>query len=99
MKFISVREFRANTAAMREELAKQQIVLTSNGHPFALVTPVEADSVMEESLAIAQTRARLALDRAANRAGRDGRDATTMDEIDAIVAKARAENRAKTGDK
>lgn len=99
MKFVSVREFRANTTAIREELEQQQIVLTSNGQPFALVTPVAADSVMEESLAIARARAKLALDRAASKAGRDGRDAMSMEEIDAVVAQARAENRAKTGNK
>lgn len=98
MKFVTVREFRANTAAMRKELEdEQQLVLTSNGRPFALVTPVEPDTVMEESLAVARARARLALDRAAMKARKDGRDAMAMDEIDAIIADVRKKRRERVG--
>ena len=87
MKFVTVREFRANTAVMRKDLdEEQQIILTSNGRPFAMVTPVGPDTVMEESLAVTRARARVALDRAATKAGKDGRDAMTRDDIDAIIA-------------
>jgi len=100
MKFVTVREFRANTASMRKELKnEQQLVLTSNGRPFAMVTPVEPDTVMEESLAVTRARARLALDRAAMKARRDGRDAMTMDEIDAIIADVRKKRRKRAGTK
>ena len=100
MKFVTVREFRANTAAMRKELEnEQQLVLTSNGRPFAMVAPVEPDTVMEESLAVTRARARLALDRAAMKARKDGRDAMTMDEIDAIIADVRKKRRKRVGKK
>ncbi len=100
MKFVTVREFRANTATMRKELeSEQQLVLTSNGRPFAMVTPVEPDTVMEECLAVTRARAGLALDRAAIKAGKDGRDAMTMDEIDAIIADVRQQRRRKVGKK
>lgn len=100
MKFVTVREFRANTAAMRKELEnEQQLVLTSNGRPFAMVTPVKPDTVMEESLAVTRARARLALDRAAMKARKDGRDAMTMDAIDAIIADVRKKRRKRVGKK
>lgn len=100
MKFVTVREFRANTATMRKELEnEQQLVLTSNGRPFAMVTPVEPDTVMEESLAVTRARAQLALDRAAMKARKDGRDTMTMDEIDAIIADVRKQRRKRVGKK
>jgi hypothetical protein len=53
--------------------------------------------VMEESLAV--TRARLGLDRAATKARKDGRDAMTMDEIDAIIADVHEQRRRNVGRK
>ena len=49
MKFVTVRQFRSNTAKVCKELETgREIVLTSNGKPFAMLTPVDPDAVEEE---------------------------------------------------
>ena len=94
MKFVTVREFRSNVAGVREELAtEREIVLTSNGKPFAMLTPVEPDTVEEEASAIREARARLAIDRIREHARKTGLDKMTMKEIDALIAKVRRERR------
>jgi antitoxin (DNA-binding transcriptional repressor) of toxin-antitoxin stability system len=58
MKFVTIRDLRGNTARLRRDLREdREIVLTANGRPFALMTPVEPDTVEEELLAIRRARA------------------------------------------
>jgi len=71
----------------------REVVVTANGRPFAGMTRVEPDGVEEEILAIRRARARTALSRIRAKAKADGLDRMTMDEIDAIIAKARRERR------
>ena len=94
MKFVSVREFRSNTATVRQELeTEREIVLTSNGKPFAMLTPVEPDTVEDEASAIRQARARLAIDRIRDHARKTGLDKLTMREVDDLIANVRRERR------
>ena len=94
MKFVSIRDLRSDTAAIRRDLqANREIVVTANGRPIALMTHVDPDTVEEEILAIRRARARAALSRTRARAKAEGLDRLTMDEIDDIVATARREGR------
>lgn len=94
MKFVSVRELRASTAQLREDLKKdREIVVTVNGRPFALMTPIEPDTVEEEVLALRRARAQAALTRARAKAEAEGLDRMSMDEIDAVIASVRRERR------
>ena len=94
MKFISIRDLRSNTAQLRKDLeTDRDVLVTANGRPFALMTRVEPDNVEEELMAIRQARARAAISRIRAKAKADGLDRLTMDEIDAIIAKARRERR------
>ena len=94
MKFVTVREFRGNTANVRKRLeTEREIILTSNGKPFAMLTPVEPDTVEEEVAAVRQARARVAMDRIREHARRTGLDKMTMDEIIALIAKVRSKRR------
>jgi antitoxin (DNA-binding transcriptional repressor) of toxin-antitoxin stability system len=95
MKFVTIRDLRGNTARLRKDLQQdREIVLTANGRPFALMTPVEPDTVEEEVLAIRRARAQAALSRIRAKAKADGLDRINMSEIDAIIAKVRRERRA-----
>jgi len=95
MKFVAIRDLRANTAALRKDLeANTEIVVTANGRPFALMTRVEPDTVEEEVVALRQARARVAIDRMRERAKAQGLDRLTMDEIDAIIADVREKRQA-----
>ncbi len=95
MKFVTIREFRNNTAAIRRELqTEREIILTANGRPFAMMTRVSPDTVEEEVVALRRARARILFDQVAAQAKAAGMDKWTMKEIDALIAKARAERRA-----
>jgi len=92
MKLVSVREFRSNTATIRKELeVEREIVLTSNGKPFALLTPLEPATVEDEVLAIRRARARLAVDRIRAHARQTGLDKMPLKDINAEIAAARRE--------
>jgi len=94
MKFLTIKDLRSSTAQLRRDLqAQREVVVTANGRPFAVMTRVEPDGVEEEILAIRRARARAALSRIRAKAKADGLDKMTMDEIDAIIAKARRERR------
>ena len=92
MKFVTIRDFRNKTSTIRKALTSEhEIVLTSNGRPFALLTDVDEDSFEEKLAALRRTRAYAVLDRIRTKAKATGVDKLTMEEIDAEIAKARRE--------
>ena len=96
MQFVTIRDFRSNTAAIRKALERgRDIVLTANGRPFAILSAVNPDNVEEELLAIRRARARMALDHIRAKAKAEGVDGMSSAEIDGVVAKARSESRSR----
>ena len=92
MKFVSVRDFRNKTAAIRKALkTEHEIVVTSNGRPFAILAEVDEETFEERLKALRRARARALLDRIQARAKERGVDKLTMKEIDAEIAAARRE--------
>jgi antitoxin (DNA-binding transcriptional repressor) of toxin-antitoxin stability system len=94
MRFVPIRELRTKTASIRQDLAKaREIVLTANGRPFAVMTPVNPDTVEEEIQAIRRARAKAAVDAIRDASRAAGGNKLTMDEIDAEIAAARRARR------
>lgn len=94
MKFVAIRELRSKTASIRQDLAEaREIVLTANGRPFAVMTPVSPDTVEEEIQAIRRARTRAAIDTLRAAAKTAGRGVVTMEDIDAEIAAARRARR------
>ena len=94
MKFVAIRELRSKTASIRQDLAQaREIVLTANGRPFAVMTPVSPDTVEEEIQAIRRARTRAAIDALRASAKTAGVDALTMEDIEAEIAAARRARR------
>jgi antitoxin (DNA-binding transcriptional repressor) of toxin-antitoxin stability system len=94
MKFVTIRDLRSKTAAIRKDLEQEQeIVLTANGRPFAVMTPVGSDTVEDEIQAIRRARAQAAVERIRAQAKARGLDRLTMKEIDTIIAEARRARR------
>ena len=90
MQFMSVREFRVNTGLMRRGLDRdEEVVLTANGRPFAIVSAVCPEAFDKELRAIRGARAKVALERARESAARAGTASMPMAEIDAVIAGAR----------
>lgn len=94
MKFVTVRDFRNKTAAIRKDLSsEQEIVLTANGHPFAILAAVDEDTFEERLDALRRARARALLDRIRAGAKAKGVDKLTMQEINTEIARVRRERR------
>jgi len=94
MKFISVRDLRNQSGTLQRSLAEENITVTSNGKPFALMVGIpDGDDPAELERLIRKARAEWALSRIRSRARRLGLDQMTMEEIDAEIQAARAERK------
>ena len=82
MKFVTVRDFRTKPAQIWRELPEEQeIVITNNGKPIALLTPLN-DTDLEDTLtAVRRARAANALKRIRESAVKSGLSTMTMEEI------------------
>ncbi len=93
MRFVSVRELRSQSARILGELDRGEVVVTSNGAPVAILTPVTADSVDIVLRAQRQARAALAVVEMQSGAARRGLDRLPDEEIDSEIEAARRERR------
>lgn len=62
MKFVSVRDLRLNPKKVWEQLDDEEVIITSNGKPVALLTGVRDATMEKEIAARRRARALLALD-------------------------------------
>lgn len=95
MKFITVRDIRTKPAEIWRRLPEEQeMVITNNGKPIALLTPL-TDETLEETLAsVRSARAQHAMRQVRRQARENGLDSMTMDEIQAEIDAYRTERRA-----
>ena len=90
MRFMSVREFRMDTGRMRRDLERDdEVVLTANGRPFAIVSAVRPEVFDKELQAIRGARAKVALERVRESAARAGTLNMPPSDINAIIADVR----------
>lgn len=94
MKLMSIRDLRTGTARLRRDILGDDVVVTANGRPFAVMTRIDPDRIEDELLAIRRARAQAAVSRIRARAKANGLDRLTMRDIDAIIAQDRRERRA-----
>ena len=82
MKFITVRDLRTTPAQIWKELPQEQeIVITNNGKPIALLTPL-SDTDMEDTIsAVRRARAITAVKRIRSLSLKKGLPEMTMEEI------------------
>lgn len=93
MRFVSVRELRSQSARIFGELDRSEVVVTSNGAPVAILTPVTADSVDIVLRAQRQAKAALAMVELQSVASRLGLDRMPGEEIDSEIEAARQERK------
>ena len=93
MRFVSVRELRSQSARILGELDHSEVVVTSNGAPVAILTPVTADSVDIVLRAQRQARAVLAMVGLQNEAARLGLDRLSDAKIDSEIEASRQERK------
>ncbi|HPQ54993.1 MAG TPA: type II toxin-antitoxin system Phd/YefM family antitoxin [Spirochaetota bacterium] len=90
MKFITVRDFRARPSAVWKELKKEhELVITNNGKPIALLTPLSDENLEERLRASRKARAEEALRAIRKKASAEGTDGLSMDEISSEISEFR----------
>lgn len=88
MNFYSVRELRTNSKRMWADLSSgDEVVITNNGKPSALVINIPEGSFDETVQAVRQAKAMIALNSARMRAAKAGFMAE--EEIEAVIADAK----------
>jgi hypothetical protein len=95
MKFISTRELRNRPGVVQDMVQKEDLVLTANGKPVALVLRIEEDNFEETLRTVRQARAMLAVSRVRRRAAALGLDKLSDEEINREIRAVRAQRRAK----
>jgi antitoxin (DNA-binding transcriptional repressor) of toxin-antitoxin stability system len=82
MKFVSVRDFMTSSANIWKTLPEEQeLVITNNGKPIALLTPL-SDKTLEDTLsAVRRTKAINAVKSIQQQAIKNGLDKITLEEI------------------
>jgi antitoxin (DNA-binding transcriptional repressor) of toxin-antitoxin stability system len=94
MKFVTVRDFRTGSANIWATLPQEQeMIITNNGKPVALLTPI-SDKTLEETLsAVRRAKAINAVKLLQQQSVRNGTDKMTLEEINAEIKRARKERR------
>ena len=88
MEFYSARELRTNTKSIWKNLSKDNdVVITNNGKPYALMVGIPEGRFDETVRAIRQAKAIAAMDRMRHSAGRNG--FMSDEEIDELTREAR----------
>ena len=94
MRFVSVRELKAKSGSVWKDLDKQgNVVVTNNGKPMALLCRVQERELEETLEAWHQARTRLAVERMRAQAKAKGLDQWGLDQVEAVIAKARKASR------
>ena len=90
MKFLSTRELRNRPGYVRNLAQKDDLVLTTNGKPIAILLGIDEDELEETARAIRQAKAQLALSRMRRQAARRGADRMPARAIDAEIRAVRS---------
>lgn len=86
MKFVSVRDFRENSARIWRELpGEREMVITSNGRPVAILAAVNESNLEEALSAFRTARAIEAVAELQQRSLEHGTDHISTDEIEAEI--------------
>lgn len=96
MDFVTTKELRAESGKVWEKLeAGQDIVITRNGKPFALMTATQGDRLEDDLKYIRRARAAAALEAMRAHAKATGLDQMTLEDINAEIDATRAERTTK----
>ena len=90
MRFASVRDLRNRPGSVLGDAAtSEEVVLTSNGKPVALVVPISGESLEAELRVYRQVRAQLAIEGMQLAAKAAGLASMSMGQIDDIITQVR----------
>lgn len=90
MKYVTTRDLRNRPGFVREVAREDDLVLTANGQPFAILVAVEEGELEETARAIRQAKAQQAVSRMRRQAARRGLDTLAPRAVDTEIRAARA---------
>ena len=92
MKFVTVRDFRTSPSAIWKKLpSEREMIITHNGKPIALLTPL-SDETLEETLSsVRRVKAINAVRKAQEISASLGNDKMSLEEINTIINETREE--------
>ncbi len=94
MRFLTVRDMRSKSAAIWASLPKEQeMVITNNGRPVAILTSVSGSTLEDNLSAIRQAKASFAVNRLQAASMAEGMDKLTDAEIQAEISAVRKRRR------
>ena len=90
MKFITVRDLRSSPAKVWKTLPKEkEMVITNNGRPIALLTPITDENLEETLRAMRRSRAARAIENMQINSVKSGKSRMTKEEIEDEISQAR----------
>ena len=90
MKFITVRDLRTSPAQVWKQLPEEQeMIITNNGKPIALLTPVSDTNLEETVSSVRKARAINAVKQMQQFSLKNGTSILNMKSVDAEIGKAR----------
>jgi antitoxin (DNA-binding transcriptional repressor) of toxin-antitoxin stability system len=93
MKFVTSREVRNNPSRFREDVEREDVVLTVGGKPFAIAVGVDEDEIEETLDMLRRLRALKAMGRMQRKADERGINGMSTEEIDQEIREARRTRR------
>jgi PHD/YefM family antitoxin component YafN of YafNO toxin-antitoxin module len=95
MKFLSTRELRNRPGYVRKLVQKEDLVLTANGKPVAIMLGTNEDELEETALAVRQARAQRAVSRMRKQAARLRPEDRSSSAIEAEIRAVRSNRKAR----
>ena len=94
MKFISVRDFRISSSSIWRRLpSEREMIVTNNGRPVALLTPLTDETLEDTVSAVRRAKAINAVKKMQEISFKLGNDKMTLEEINAVITDVRKENK------
>ncbi|MDR2741596.1 MAG: type II toxin-antitoxin system Phd/YefM family antitoxin [Treponema sp.] len=94
MKFISVRDFRTSSSGIWEKLStEREMIVTNNGRPIALLTPLSDETLEETVSAVRRAKAINAVKKMQEISVKLGNDKMSLEEINGVIADVRKNNK------
>lgn len=93
MKFVTVRDFRTSPSAIWKKLpSEREMIITNNGKPIALLTPLNDETLEDTVSAVRQAKAINAVKKMQEISVSLGNDKMPLAEINAIIKDVRKKN-------
>ena len=93
MRFVSVRELNTKPKEIWAKIKDEEVVVTSNGKPIAVLSAVTEENLDKTLRAIRRSRALLAIEEMQKKSVKSGLDRLTDGEIESEIRAARRERR------